>query len=120
MEYNGGYVYRSMNIYFLHLVGSTSPIRMDKSSSIIIPSVALFFKDPFISFIIAVLLGFYLFFEPDVLGNVDNQSKANPPTTPNHILPEWYFMIYHCSLRCFPNKTMGVILVLLLFLLTLF
>jgi ubiquinol-cytochrome c reductase cytochrome b subunit len=41
-----------------------------------------------------------------------NQIIANPLITPNNILPEWYYLLFYCCLRSFPNKTIGVILVL--------
>jgi len=46
------------------------------------------------------------------LGNSDNQIIANPLTTPNNILPEWYYLWYYSILRSFPDKTIGVIVVL--------
>ena len=55
---------------------------------------------------------FFLYWEPDILGNSDNQIIANPLVTPNNILPEWYYLLFHSCPRSFPNKTIGVILVL--------
>jgi ubiquinol-cytochrome c reductase cytochrome b subunit len=55
--------------------------------------------------------------DPDILGNPDNLIKANPLSTPEHILPEWYFLIFYCCLRAFPNKYMGVVVVIILLIL---
>ena len=41
-----------------------------------------------------------------------NLSIINPLVTPNNILPEWYYLLFHSCPRSFPNKTIGVILVL--------
>jgi ubiquinol-cytochrome c reductase cytochrome b subunit len=62
---------------------------MNSSSSLLVPFFTLFFKDSLAGFmfIAFVLSGFY-FLDPDILGNPDNLIKANPLSTPEHILPE--------------------------------
>ena len=50
-------------------------------------------------------------YEPDLLGNCDNQIVANPLSTPSSILPEWYYLLFYSCLRSFPDKTIGVIVV---------
>lgn len=100
-----------VHIALLHSFSSSNPLT--NNNSIMIPFYALFFKDCFFSYVIPLFISFYLFWEPDIFGNCDNLVLANPLSTPNHILPEWYFLIYYCCLRAFPNKTMGVIIVLL-------
>ena len=57
-------------------------------------------------------ISIFLYWEPDILGNSDNQIVANPLVTPNNILPEWYYLLFYSCLRSFPNKTIGVFLVL--------
>jgi quinol-cytochrome oxidoreductase complex cytochrome b subunit len=69
-------------------------------------------NDSFLSLIFSLFFSFFLFWEPDLFGNCDNLIFANPLSTPHHILPEWYFLIFYSCLRAFPNKTMGVIMVL--------
>ena len=34
---------------------------------------------------------------------------ANPPVTPAHIVPEWYFLPFYAILRAIPNKLLGVV-----------
>jgi ubiquinol-cytochrome c reductase cytochrome b/c1 subunit len=61
---------------------------------------------------IAVFLIFYamfVFFAPNVLGDVANYIEANPLQTPAHIVPEWYFLPYYAILRSIDNKLIGVI-----------
>jgi ubiquinol-cytochrome c reductase cytochrome b subunit len=58
------------------------------------------------------MISVFLYWDPDILGNSENQIIANPLITPNNILPEWYYLLFYCCLRSFPNKTIGVILVL--------
>jgi len=103
-----------VHIFLLHTFSSSNPLI--NNNSIIIPFYALFFKDCFVGYIIPLFISFYLFWEPDIFGNCDNLIFANPLSTPNHILPEWYFLIYYCCLRAFPNKIIGVIIVMILFL----
>ena len=104
-----------IHIFLLHSFSSLNPLT--NNNSIIIPFYSLVFKDCLFSYVISLLYSFYLFWEPDIFGNCDNLVLANPLATPNHILPEWYFLLFYCCLRAFPNKTMGVIIVILMFLL---
>ena len=43
----------------------------------------------------------------------DNLIPANPYSTPQHIVPEWYFLWVFAILRSIPNKAGGVIAVAL-------
>ena len=56
-------------------------------------------------FIFAVIVFFfpYFFSEPE------NAIPANPLVTPEHIVPEWYFLPYYAMLRAIPDKLLGVI-----------
>ena len=45
----------------------------------------------------------------------DNLTPANPYVTPQHIVPEWYFLWVYAVLRSIPNKAMGVIAIGLTF-----
>ena len=56
---------------------------------------------------------FFVFFFPNSLGHSDNYIPANPLVTPNHIVPEWYFLPFYAILRSIPNKLLGVIVLLL-------
>ena len=53
------------------------------------------------------------FFAPDVLGHSDNYIAANPMVTPEHIVPEWYFLPFYAILRSIPDKLGGVICMIL-------
>lgn len=39
--------------------------------------------------------------------------QADPMTRPVHIVPEWYFLFAYAILRAIPNKTLGVIALLI-------
>jgi ubiquinol-cytochrome c reductase cytochrome b subunit len=57
-----------------------------------------------------------VFFYPEWLSHPDNLIPANPYSTPQHIIPEWYFLWVYAILRSIPNKAMGVVAIALTFL----
>ncbi len=59
--------------------------------------------------VFGIFFSVFLFFMPNALGEVDNYIKANPLSTPAHIVPEWYFLPFYAILRSIPHKLMGVI-----------
>ena len=62
--------------------------------SLIISSYPFIFKDLYSSFItITIIISIFLYWEPDILGNSDNQIIANPLVIPNNILLlyNWFF-----------------------------
>ena len=100
-----------IHIIFLHNFSSSNPSINNNNTTI--SFYPFIFKDFYISIItINIIISIFLYWEPDILGNSDNQIIANPLTTPNNILPEWYYLLFHSCPRSFPNKTIGVILVL--------
>ena len=50
-----------------------------------------------------------VFWYPNWLGDPDNYIRADALVTPNHIVPEWYFLPFYAILRAIPNKLGGVI-----------
>ena len=100
-----------IHILLPHNFSSSNP--SINNNTLIISSYPFIFKDLYSSFItITIIISIFLYWEPDILGNSDNQIIANPLITPNNILPEWYYLLFHSCPRSFPNKTIGVILVL--------
>jgi len=59
--------------------------------------------------VITILISNY----PNVLGDVENFSPANPLVAPIHIQPEWYFLFAYVILRSIPSKLGGVIALLI-------
>jgi ubiquinol-cytochrome c reductase cytochrome b subunit len=57
-----------------------------------------------------IIFAIFVFYIPNLLGHPDNYIPANPLVTPNHIVPEWYFLPFYAILRSVPNKLFGVIL----------
>ena len=56
---------------------------------------------------------FFIFFYPNYLGHPDNYIPADSLVTPNHIVPEWYFLPFYAILRSVPDKAAGTILLVL-------
>jgi len=64
-----------------------------------------------IAFLIIVII--VIFWFPESLNHPDNYIKANPLSTPPHIVPEWYFLPFYAILRCISNKMYGIIVMFL-------
>ncbi len=43
------------------------------------------------------------------LGHTANFILASPLITPDHIVPEWYFLGFYAILRAIPNKLFGIL-----------
>lgn len=52
-----------------------------------------------------------IFFVPNMLGHPDNYIPANSDVTPEHIVPEWYFLPL-CDFKIIPDKAYGVLALL--------
>lgn len=103
------------HIILLHAYSSSNPL-INNSCSILLPFYCYFFKDVLYISLLIFIISFFLFREPDLLGNCDNNIQADPFTTPHNILPEWYFLLFYAVLRSYPSKIIGVLIVLLIFL----
>jgi ubiquinol-cytochrome c reductase cytochrome b subunit len=55
--------------------------------------------------VFCVIIGYF----PNLMGHPDNYTMANPLVTPVHIVPEWYFLVFHAILRSIPDKLGGVL-----------
>nr|WIF29627.1 cytochorome b [Hylomys suillus maxi] len=111
----------AIHLLFLHETGSNNPSGLNSDSDKIPFHPYYSYKDILGgAFLILLFLTLVLLF-PDLLGDPDNYSPANPLNTPPHIKPEWYFLFAYAILRSIPNKLGGVmalilsILILMLF-----
>lgn len=98
-----------IHILLLHEFGSNNPIGVD-----FYPDTAPFTpyyasKDLYAVVLFFIVFGIFLYFAPNLLGHPDNYIPANPLVTPNHIVPEWYFLPFYAILRSVPSKLGGVI-----------
>ena len=60
-------------------------------------------KDLFALAVILVVFFAIVGFMPNYLGHPDNFIEANPLATPEHIVPEWYFLPFYAILRAFTS-----------------
>nr|BBB03344.1 cytochrome b [Garrulus glandarius krynicki] len=98
-----------VHLTFLHETGSNNPLGIPSDCD----------KIPFHPYYtIKDILGFMLMltplvalalFTPNLLGDPENFTPANPLATPPHIKPEWYFLFAYAILRSIPNKLGGVL-----------
>jgi quinol-cytochrome oxidoreductase complex cytochrome b subunit len=56
-----------------------------------------------------VVYAVVVFYAPDILGNPDNYTPANPLVTPPDIVPDWYLLPFYAMLRSIPQKLIGVV-----------
>nr|QDV40000.1 cytochrome b [Scelarcis perspicillata] len=101
-----------VHLLFLHETGSNNPLGLNSNSDKIPFHPYYSYKDLLgIMFLLMVLLSLALFL-PNLLGDPENFSPANPLVTPPHIKPEWYFLFAYAILRSIPNKLGGVLALL--------
>ncbi|NP_696989.1 apocytochrome b (mitochondrion) [Monosiga brevicollis] len=93
----------------LHEHGSNNPIGVDSNIDKVPFHPYYSVKDVFGYVLFTIFFAFFIFFIPNYLGHSDNYIPANPLVTPQHIVPEWYFLFAYCILRAIPNKLLGVI-----------
>ncbi|WP_298727104.1 cytochrome b N-terminal domain-containing protein [uncultured Ferrovibrio sp.] len=112
-----------LHILALHQHGSNNPLGIDtKGPQDKIPFHPYYtIKDAFGVGVFLIFFAYWLFYNPNYLGHPDNYIPANPMVTPEHIVPEWYFLPFYAILRSVPDKLGGVLLmfgaILILFLL---
>nr|ABM05572.1 cytochrome b [Phalloptychus januarius] len=101
-----------VHLIFLHETGSNNPIGLNSTTDKISFHPYFSYKDllGFI-FLLTTLIALALF-SPNLLGDPENFTPANPLITPPHIKPEWYFLFAYAILRSIPNKLGGVLALL--------
>uniref|UniRef100_K9K3C1 Cytochrome b n=1 Tax=Coreius guichenoti TaxID=328532 RepID=K9K3C1_CORGI len=101
-----------LHLLFLHETGSNNPIGLNSDADKISFHPYFSYKD-LLGFVLMLLaLTSLALFSPNLLGDPDNFTPANPMVTPPHIKPEWYFLFAYAILRSIPNKLGGVLALL--------
>nr|ADU24939.1 cytochrome b [Thylamys venustus]ADU24944.1 cytochrome b [Thylamys venustus]ADU24945.1 cytochrome b [Thylamys venustus] len=101
-----------VHLLFLHETGSNNPTGMNPDSDKIPFHPYYTIKDILGMVLMIFSLLTLVLFSPDMLGDPDNFTPANPLNTPPHIKPEWYFLFAYAILRSIPNKLGGVLALL--------
>jgi ubiquinol-cytochrome c reductase cytochrome b/c1 subunit len=100
-----------LHVWALHVAGQNNPdgidMKSDKDSVPFTPHATI--KDMFGVSVFLLLFAYLIFYMPNYLGDADNYIPANPGVTPQHIVPEWYYLPFYAMLRSIPNKLAGVV-----------
>nr|BAI76993.1 cytochrome b [Antennarius striatus] len=101
-----------VHLLFLHETGSNNPLGLNSNADKVPFHPYFSYKDLLGFIIILMSLVTLALFNPNLLGDPDNFTPANPLVTPPHIKPEWYFLFAYAILRSIPNKLGGVMALL--------
>nr|WAB69981.1 cytochrome b [Tepuihyla edelcae] len=101
-----------IHLLFLHQTGSSNPTGLNSNSDKVPFHAYYSYKDAFGFAVLLAALAMLSTFAPNILGDPDNFTPANPLVTPPHIKPEWYFLFAYAILRSIPNKLGGVLALL--------
>nr|P92584.1 RecName: Full=Cytochrome b; AltName: Full=Complex III subunit 3; AltName: Full=Complex III subunit III; AltName: Full=Cytochrome b-c1 complex subunit 3; AltName: Full=Ubiquinol-cytochrome-c reductase complex cytochrome b subunit [Bubalus mindorensis]BAA11631.1 cytochrome b [Bubalus mindorensis] len=102
-----------VHLLFLHETGSNNPTGISSDTDKIPFHPYYTIKDILGALLLILALMLLVLFTPDLLGDPDNYTPANPLNTPPHIKPEWYFLFAYAILRSVPNKLGGVLALVL-------
>jgi len=98
-----------LHLLFLHQTGSNNPLGLNSNSYKISFHPYYSYKDLLGFAVLLVTAALVVFYAPNVFGDPDNFTPADPMVTPPHIKPEWYFLFAYAILRSIPNKLGGVL-----------
>ena len=102
-----------LHVWALHVTGQNNPagieIKDPKKDTVPFTPYATI-KDGFGMVLFLILFAYFVFYNPNGLGEPDNYEIANPLKTPPHIVPEWYLLPFYAILRAVPDKLGGVVL----------
>nr|QDV39950.1 cytochrome b [Timon lepidus] len=101
-----------IHLLFLHETGSNNPTGLNSNTDKIPFHPYFSYKDLLGALLMLTCLLSLALFSPNLLGDPENFSPANPLVTPPHIKPEWYFLFAYAILRSIPNKLGGVLALL--------
>nr|QNH73795.1 cytochrome b [Pachycephala hypoxantha] len=98
-----------VHLTFLHETGSNNPLGIPSDCDKIPFHPYYSIKDILGFALMLISLVTLALFSPNLLGDPENFTPANPLATPPHIKPEWYFLFAYAILRSIPNKLGGVL-----------
>nr|ADM67573.1 cytochrome b [Glyptothorax laosensis] len=101
-----------LHALFLHETGSNNPVGLNSDADQISFHPYFSYKDVLGFIVLMTALASLALFSPNLLGDPENFTPANPLVTPPHIKPEWYFLFAYAILRSIPNKLGGVLALL--------
>lgn len=100
-----------LHVWALHVTGQGNPtgveVKAGQDTIAFTPFATL--KDAFALSVFFIVFTVFVFYAPDYLGHSINYEEANPLVTPEHIVPEWYYLPFYAILRAVPDKLLGVV-----------
>ena len=93
----------------VHQDGSNNPLGISSINDKISFFPYFFIKDTLSLIALLLFFSYFVYFSSNTLGHSDNYIAGNPMVTPEHIVPEWYFLPAYAILRSIPNKLLGVL-----------
>lgn len=99
-----------IHLLLLHIPGSSNPLNFDKKNEKITFFPYFYIKDFFSLILLLIFFIYIISYMPNLFNHADNYIKANPMSTPKHIVPEWYFLPFYAILRAISDKSIGIIL----------
>ena len=84
-----------LHVLFLHFTLSSNPLGIMSDIDTTKFGTYFIIKDVYGIYLVLFICSFFLFFYPNVLSHSDNYIPANALVTPNHIVPEWYFLPFY-------------------------
>ena len=100
-----------LHVWALHVTGQNNPtgveVKSGQDTLAFTPFATV--KDAFALCVFFIVFTIFVFFLPDYLGHSINYEEANPLVTPEHIVPEWYYLPFYAILRAVPDKLLGVV-----------
>ena len=100
-----------VHLVALHRFGSNNPTGVEVKTAKDVVTFHPYYtiKDAYGLCLLIIFWGALVFYAPNILGEPDNYIEANRLETPEHIVPEWYFLPFYAILKCIPNKLGGVL-----------
>ena len=100
-----------LHVWALHISGQNNPVGVEPKSKADTVKFTPFatVKDGFGVALFVLMYATFVFYFPNALGDVNNYIPANALVTPEHIVPEWYYLPFYAILRAIPDKLMGVL-----------
>lgn len=95
-----------MHLYYLHSVGSSSPVGYSTNHRIPFTPFSVG-MDAYGLLAVYTVVGVQVYYNTLTLVHPDNTTIVQPLVTPNHIVPEWYFLALYGALKAIPNKVAG-------------
>ncbi len=94
-----------LHLIALHTTHSNNPLGVDmKGPQDAIPFHPYYTVKDLVGLgVFATIFAVLVFFAPDALTEPENFIPADPLVTPEHLVPEWYFLPYYAILRAVPD-----------------